>query len=206
MNTTGNHELMAKSYTLFEKCISGSGKLSINKAIKSTVHRLNEDHGLEQDEILHRLFEDYVEKESFKKHDPAKPQLSTFVAHHVHYDVRNLKRKYDWFKKNYEVIPFEEWPKGSIKRTEDSKKIPYDEQIAALGAVENNTPEDYFMAKELLELIRNHYGEDDAKVLLGLMDRKAEAKRLSLAYDTYRKRLDRKTCDFRKVLKRTGYC
>jgi len=57
-----------------------------------------------------------------------------------------------------------------------------------------------------LELVQNHYGDDDAKVVLGLMDRKAEAKRRSITYDTYRKRLDRKTCDFRPILKKAGYC
>ena len=206
MNTTGTHELMAKTYILLEKSISGSGILPINKAIKITVRRLNEDHGLERKDILHSIFEDYVEKECFKKHQPEKTQLATFVTHFTHYDLRNLKRKHDRFKKNYPVIPFEEWPKESIKRQDGSKKRSHEKQLAAMGAFEKDTPEDFFVAKELLELVHTHYGEDDAKVILGLMDRKTQAQRLSVPYDTYRKRLDRKNRTFRKVLKRAGYC
>jgi len=206
MNTTGSHELMAKTYMLFEKSVSGSGKFAINKAIKTTVRHLNEDHGLEQKDILHGIFEDYVEKECFKKHRPEKTQLATFVTHFTHYDLRNLKRRHDRFKRNYPVIPFDEWPKESVKRIDGSKKRPHEEQLAAMGAFEKNTPEDFVVAKELLGLVNTHYGEDDAKVVLGLTDRQAEAERLSVPYDTYRKRLDRKNRTFRKVLKRAGYC
>ena len=205
MHETGNHKLMAESYTLLAKSLSGRGKLPINKALNSKVHRLNQDHGLKQEEVLQGLFVAYVEKESFKKYDSEKAKLSTFITHVTYNEVRNLKRGLDRFKRNYPVIPFEEWPKQSVGSSDSSKKRPYEEQLSALGAAETSTPEDYYMAKELLSLMRYHYGEDDTAVLIGLKDKKTEAERLSISQDTYRKRLARKTVRFKKALKRAGY-
>ena len=57
-----------------------------------------------------------------------------------------------------------------------------------------------------MELIIDHFGEDDAEVLLGYSDRQTEAKRLSISYDTYCKRLSRKIHSFVPVLMAAGYC
>jgi len=205
MHKIGNRELMVESYTLFAKSLSGRGKLPINKTLKANVHRLNQDHGLKQEEVLQGLFVAYVEKESYKKYDSEKGQLSTFIVHLAHNEVRNLKRGLDRFRRNYPVIPFEEWPKQSVGSSDGSKKRPYEEQLAALGVADTRTPEDYYMANELLDLMRRHYGEDDTAVLIGMKDKKTEAERLSISHDAYRKRLARKTVRFKKALKHAGY-
>jgi hypothetical protein len=57
-----------------------------------------------------------------------------------------------------------------------------------------------------MELIYDHFGEDDAEVILGYKDRQTEADRLSIRYDTYCKRLSRKIRTFLPILKDAGYC
>jgi len=84
--------------------------------------------------------------------------------------------------------------------------VSYLEKSGADGLVDYTTPEDLVIAKELLKIIFNHFGEDDARVLLGYKDRRTEAERLSISYDTYSKRLQRKITTFLPVLKEAGYC
>ncbi len=84
--------------------------------------------------------------------------------------------------------------------------ISFLEKIGADGLVDYTTPEDLVIAKELLEIIINHFSENDARVLLGYTDRRTEAKRLSISYDAYNKRLQRKISAFLPVLKEAGYC
>jgi len=54
------------------------------------------------------------------------------------------------------------------------------------------------LTKELLWLIINHFGYDDAAVALGCKSRRAEAERLGIALDAYSKRLQRKTASFKR--------
>jgi len=70
---------------------------------------------------------------------------------------------------------------------------------------EKTTPEDICIAKELLGLIMDHYGKDDAMVILGIKDREKMAEQLSMNYHSYCKRLQRKTTVFKQILKKCGY-
>ena len=71
---------------------------------------------------------------------------------------------------------------------------------------ETITPEDYLIAKELVELIQDHYGIDNADVLLGKKDRRSFAKEMGIDYYAYCKRLNRLTSAFKQVLADAGYC
>ena len=88
--------------------------------------------------------------------------------------------------------------------------ISFLENLGAEGLIDYTTPEDLIIAKELMELIIDHFGEDDADVLLGHSDRQTEANRLSISYDTYCKRLSRKIArkmdSLLLILKNAGYC
>jgi hypothetical protein len=67
------------------------------------------------------------------------------------------------------------------------------------------TPENLVIAKELQNLISNHFGEDDTAVLLGWQNRESEAGRLKISKEAYCKRLQRKTGFFKDVLEEAGY-
>ncbi|WP_155325613.1 hypothetical protein [Desulfosarcina ovata] len=60
------------------------------------------------------------------------------------------------------------------------------------GLIDEDDPERILLGKELLEAAVNHFGKSDLAVILGLKETRAEAKRLGIRYDTYRKRLQRK--------------
>ena len=90
-----------------------------------------------------------------------------------------------------------------IKRTGASLD-PYERQ-GIDGLIDQENPEDVLIGSELMELARSHIGYDDLTVIIGLRDKRAEAKRLGLSYDTYRKRLQRKLVRFKSILKDAGY-
>ena len=73
------------------------------------------------------------------------------------------------------------------------------------GLIDEDNPEDILMGKELMEMASNHFGNSDLAVILGLRDKRTEARRLGLNYDTYRKRLQRKLTQFRSILSDSGY-
>ena len=83
--------------------------------------------------------------------------------------------------------------------------LGYSEKPSVSGLYATDTPEDIYIAKELLGLILNHFGKNDTMVLLGIKDRRDEADRLSIKYDTYCKRLNRKVQSFIPILKQHGY-
>ena len=80
------------------------------------------------------------------------------------------------------------------------------EKLGAEGLINYTTPEDLVIAKQLLELIIDHFGEDDAMVLMDIRDRHDEAERTSIPYHTYCKRLQRKIKSFIPILDKSGYC
>ena len=61
------------------------------------------------------------------------------------------------------------------------------------------------MGKELVKMANDHFGDNDLAVILGLKSKRAEAKRLGINNDTYRKRLQRKLAKFRSILNENGY-
>jgi hypothetical protein len=73
------------------------------------------------------------------------------------------------------------------------------------GIINDENPEDILMGKQLMEMAMNHFGDSDLAVILGLKDKRDEAKRIGLDYDSYRKRLQRKLNQFRSILNGDGY-
>ncbi len=197
-------ELLNESLKLFQWSLSNNGKLQINKKIGSKVRYLKQKCGLEYDEIFNQQILIYLEKKLHEKYNPEKA-LSTFVAHSTNYGLSEEQRKFKPWKKNYQEISLDELLQGS---SDDMSQVSlsYLEKIGAHDVVEYTTPEDLCIAKELMEIIIKHFGERDAKVLLGYTDRRTEAERLSITYEAYCKRLFRKILSFLSVLEETGYC
>jgi hypothetical protein len=197
-------ELLNQSFQKFEWALSGNGYFKINKKIKYKVRKLEQDYDIERDEILNNAFENLLDKKHYEKYDSEK-SLSTFTIHYTNYNLNIQIRKQRNEKKNYPKISLnslgEKTPDGYC-----GSSISFLEKLGADGLVDYTTPEDLVIAKELLEIIINHFSENDARVLLGYIDRRTEAERLSISYDAYNKRLQRKISAFLPVLKEAGYC
>ena len=197
-------ELLNQSYQQFEQFLSGNGNFKINRMIGYKTRRLKNEYGLEDDEILNGLFVEFLDKKLYEKITPGKI-LSTFIVHTTNFGLSGQLRKQQQEKRNSPSISLDGLAEGSADGYCGSA-TSFLETLGADGLVDYTTPEDLVIAKELLELIFDHFGEDDAEVLLGYSDRQTEAKRLSISYDTYCKRLSRKIHTFLPILKNAGYC
>ena len=197
-------ELLNQSYQQFKQALSGNGNLKINRIIGIKTRRLKYEYGLVDDEILNCLFDEFLSKKLYEKITPDKT-LSTFIVHTTYYVLSSQLRKGKQEKRNYPSISLD----GLAEESSDGycgSAISFLETFGADSLVDNTTPEDLVIAKELMELIIDHFGEDDAEVLLGYSDRQTEADCLSISYFAYCKRLSRKTHSFAPVLKAAGYC
>ncbi len=197
-------ELLNQSNQQFEQALSSNGNFKINRIIGYKTRRLKYEYGLEDDEILNALFDEFLRKHLYEKITPEKT-LSTFIIHTTNYGLNGQLRKQQQQKRNYPSFSLDSLAEESSDGYCGSA-VSFLEDLGAEGLVDYTTPEDLIIAKELMELIIDHFGEDDAKVLLGYTDRRSEAKRLSISYDAYYKRLQRKISAFLPVLQEAGYC
>ena len=197
-------DLLNQSYQQFEQALSGNGNFKINRIIGYKSRRLKFEFGLEDDEILNGLFVEFLDKKLYEKITPEKT-LSTFIVHTTNYVLNVQLRKHQQEKRNCPRISLDSLAEESSDGYCGSA-ISFLKTLGADGLVDYTTPEDLVIAKELMELIMDHFGEDDAKVLLGYSDRQTESNRLSISYDTYCKRLSRKIHSFMPILKNAGYC
>jgi len=201
-----NATLLIESYSLLEKALSGNGKLPVNKKIQWKVEYLNEMHGLDREDIHGYLFEEFVTKELYRKYGKNKTKLSTFIMHCTNWGLSTLIRKYDAIDNNYCETPLEDGSGYRVSRKNANVSLSMLEELGIECAIENNTPEDHYFAKELFDLMRDFYSENEILVLLGFKDRRSEAERLSIDYHAYCKRLERKNSAFKLILQEAGYC
>ena len=197
-------ELLNQSYQQFEQALSNNRTFKINRIIGYKTRRLKYEYGLEDDEILNVLFDEFLSKKLYEKITPEKT-LSTFMVHTTNYGLNVQLRKQQQEKRNYPSISLD----GLAEESSDGycgSAISFLEMLGTDGLVDYTTPEDLVIGKELMELIIDHFGEDDAEVLLGYSDRHTESNRLSIRYETYCKRLSRKIQSFLPILKNAGYC
>ena len=197
-------ELLNQSYQQFKQALSSNGHLKINRIIRYKSRRLKDEYGLEDDEIPNVIFCEFLGKKLYEKITPDKT-LSTFIVHATNYGLNGQLRKQQQEKRNYPSISLDALAEDSSDGYCGSA-ISFLEMLGADGLVDYTTPEDLIIAKELMGLIINHFGENDAEVLLGYSDRQTESNRLSISYYTYCKRLSRKIGSFLPILKKAGYC
>ena len=197
-------ELLNQSYQQFKQTLSNNGNLKINRMIGYKSRRLKSEYGLEDDEIQNVIFCEFLCKKLYEKITLDKT-VSTFIVHTTNYGLNGQLWKQQQEKRNYPSISLDSLAEESADGYCGSA-VSFLETLGADGLVDYTTPEDLVIAKELMVLIIDHFGEDDAEVLLGYSDRRAESNCLSISYDTYCKRLSRKIKSFVPVLEAAGYC
>ena len=200
---TGRQDPLNQSVREIQTALSGNGKLKINRKIRLKVRSLTEDFGLERDEIENVAVEKFLSRDLYEKCKPEKP-LSTFCTYFANYSLNGQLRSEKHRRKHYKAISLD----GLAQDSHDNDWAYSDEFLEPAGEdtlADHLTPEDFLHAKELLGLIINHFGYDDAAVALGCKSRRAEAERLGITLDAYTKRLQRKTDSFKIVLKEAGY-
>jgi len=196
-------EILLESYFCFKSALSEKGKFKINLKTKEKVQYLKENYELEIDDLLHSLFLHYVKRKAYKKYDVKKGALSTFIAHYVDNYMNNLIRKFDTLRENVPV--YYDLTRNSLSN-QNKFAMSFEEWIGVQGVAEFNTPESLLLAKELLELLIDHFGKYNSSVLLGYGDRRSASEDMGIDYYTYCKRLQRELKTFIQVLEDADYC
>jgi hypothetical protein len=199
-------DLLTGSYQQFRWALSHCGKGSINKRIQRKVRILDEILGLDRDDILHELFDNYLVKKHYRKFDPKRGRLSTFITHYTDKYLNHIIRKYNTLDNHrIDTIP-EDYEDALDDNNRARHSLSFYEKRGLVDElIETRTPEDLFIAKELWEVIVKIVGLNDTLVLMGLKDRHEEAERKGMNYYSYCQRLHRKKLLLRSVLRELGY-
>ena len=194
------NELLVEAYEHLKWALFSKGKFEINMSIKNKVRYLTELYSVRSEDLLHDIFETFVAKKHYEKFNPAKGKLSTFMTHYANLSLLNIIKKYNRLNSNNKKVSLPE----DYEDTFDQKyrySLSYLEKIDfSDGLVERKTPESLYLEKELYEQMEEFFGKDDFEVFQGVRTRREEAKHKGIDYETYRKRLYRKTLDFGRRL------
>lgn len=180
-------ELQMESLSIIEKTLRGQGRLDVNQRIRGIVGILIKEYQIPFDEILVDLICYVHRNRLLEKYDPEKGKLATYVTHCVYYALKAYIRRV----KTIEDNPSE----GRL-----GMSVDFLDDLGIEALVDYNNPEQMVIGRELLDLINDHFGADDAQVLLEMKERRDEAKRLGISYPAYCKRLQRKIAAFQPVL------
>lgn len=188
--------MLAEAYKYLEWALFSKGKLEINGSIQRKMRYLMELYNIEPEDLLHDIFTTFMVKKHYEKFNPANGKLSTFMTHYANLSLLNIIKKHNRLISNnkkvslpddYEDTFSQKW-RYSLSYLE---KIDFPE-----GLVERKTPENLYLAKELYEKLEEFFGEDNFEIFQGDRNRREEASRKGIGYETYRKRLYRKRLDF----------
>ena len=197
--------ILVDSYRLIYRFIYHSGKIWMNTAIQKRIRWLYRRYGMTREEIIEYVKWKFKCQRKHYKFDPEKSCLETFVLNFTYFAMLSLVRQCeDHEAGNEKEIPFSQLPDYEPIKT-IGQSIDSFERMGIEGIINDENPEDILMGKQLMEMAMNHFGDSDLAVILGLKDKRDEAKRIGLDYDSYRKRLQRKLNQFRSILNDVGY-
>ena len=198
---TDKERLLLKCGLLISNYLDNKGKAkrlgySIQKLAKALYHRYN----IDRYELKSIIFITFHRRNRHLKYNPNQSPLESYVAWFVYHSLLSICIQC----KQSQTISL-----SNLKDGEPLKKqglsTDFMERQGIEGLINRETPEDLLIWKELLQETYKFFGKHDWGVLVGLNDRKAEAQRLGLDYDIYRKRLLRRCVIFRIYLQNIGY-
>jgi len=194
------NELLAEAYKNLEWALFSKGKFEINGSIQRKERYLTQLYNIDPEDLLHDIFETFVSKKHYEKFNPAKGKLSTFMTHYANLSLLNIIKKHKRLNSKNKKVSFPDDYEDTFSQ-KWRHSLSYLEKIDfSDGLVEKKSPEDLYLAKELLEKLEEFFGEDDLEVLQGDRTRREEASRIGIDYETYRKRLYRSRLDFLRGL------
>jgi len=189
-------ELLAEAYKNLKWALLSKGKLEINRSIQRKVRYLTELYNIEPYDLLHDIFETFVSKKHYEKINPATGKLSTFMTHYANFSLLNIIKKHNRENSKNKNVPLPDDYEDTFSQKWRHSLSYLEKKDFSGGLIEKKSPEDLYLAQELLEKLEEFFGEDDLEVLQGDRTRREEANRKGIDYDTYRKRLYRKRLDF----------
>lgn len=192
-------------HSLIELALSGTGNLELNRSIRSKIRYLKEAHGLDRDDLENWLYERFFANGVDDKYDPERASVATFIGHCTNNALTDLIRKYNAMEKQCREVPLNFSGNEASTPKRFGYSLPDLERAGVESVIDCDTPEDLYLAKELLDLMVGFFEPDELRILLGLKDRTTESKESGIGYECLCKRLQRKREAFRAVLKEAGY-
>lgn len=169
------------------------------KSIQRKVRILQNRHGQDAEDIIDYLFSGYQERGHYRKYSPRKGALTTFLAHYVNNNLKNMLRIFDRRMKTEQRVPLQT---DEVDRFTAREILSY---AARRNIYEPRTPEDYVLMKEVYEIIGQYFDEDDVEVLSGCVSMKEQAHRKGMNYLAYQMILYRKKRALHMRLKEAGW-
>lgn len=199
------NQILVDSYKLIYRFIYHSGKIWMNKAIQKRVRWLYHRYEMTREEIIEYVKWQFKRQRKHRKFKPDKSCLETYVLNFTYFALLEFVRQCKKHESGGEKeITFSELADSeSIHRIGSS--IESFERQGIEGLMDEDDPERIVIRKELMNLATDYFGDNDLAVILGIRSTRAEARRLGIKYDTYRKRLQRKLAKFRSILRNMGY-
>jgi hypothetical protein len=201
----GVNKVLVESYRLIYRFIHHGGKIWMNSAIQKRVRWLYRNFGITRWEIIACMKQEFKRQDKHRKFDPKKSCLETYVLNFTYFTLLTLVRRF----KKQETGGEKEIPFSQLVDFEPIKTIGHSidsfERQGIEGLIDEENPEAILMGGELMEIASSHFGNSDLAVILGLRDKRTEARRLGMNYDAYRKRLQRKLAQFRSIISDRGY-
>ena len=199
--TREKDDLLTPCVVLISRYLNNKGQaLKLGNSIRLLARTLYHRYCLSREELTSIIFDTFQRRKRHLKYDPERSTLESYVAWFIYYSLQTILRQYS----QSNTITLSELGRG-----EEFKKqgisTDFMERHGIEGLINRETPEDLLIWKELLKETYKFFGKHDWRVLVGLNDRKAEAIRLRIDYDIYRKRLLRKCVIFRIYLQNIGY-
>jgi len=199
------NQILVDSYKLINRFIYHSGKIWMNKAIQKRVRWLYHRYEMTREEIIEYVKWQFKRQRKHRKFKPNKSCLETYVLNFTYFTlltfIRQCKKHEAGRKKE---IPF---AKLSDYEAIDSigSSIESFERQGIEGLIDEDDPEQIVNRKQLMKIATDYFGDNDLAVILGIRSKRAEARRLGIKYDTYRKRLQRKLAMCRSNFEDMGY-
>ena len=200
--------ILINCWSLISRFVKKRGRQTgLLKSVQYMVHCLYYNFNVERKEIISDLNDTFETRKRHLKFDPERSSLEKYVMWFVYYELLTLvqKRQKEFKEARKNTIPLADLESGErIKDRIGCSLTPYERQ-GIYGLIDNISPEDELLKKELAQIAMDFFGPDDLAVLLGARDRKEEAERLGIDYFAYSKRLERKVQRFKSHLQDIDY-
>ena len=198
-------QLLREAYGLFQKCIFTEGRFPINRNIQRLVALLTRKYGLTRTAILDSIYTNFILDQGHLKFDGTKSTFPTYIANRTKWSLLDLIKEYKMLPPEREIRLIRRKPVYEM----DSKgrcSLRILESEGHPGLVNYTTPEDMVIMKELCLEAKRHFEPHELEVLMHGARRREVAEREGVDYDTYIKRLQRRTAAFREKMTAVGYC
>ena len=155
-----------------------------------TIEKINLRKGTKEF-IINDLWIKYTTTREYEKFNPDVCSLSTFIVQFVHWEMKNLLRRYR--------------PRTDDEiNTLDIRTDYLDERnIGLRSKLHDNLQDKYDLEQQMIvkdliqKMIEFGFDLNDVECLMGLVDRKVVADEKSMSYEGYKKQLQRKIKKFR---------